>query len=59
MKISQKLKAEIGRRAVEHGMAATVRFYVHKLHDHVLKESSIRMWRNAYTREMQTRRHKP
>ena len=27
LKISQELKAEIGRRAAEHGMAATVRFY--------------------------------
>ena len=28
-------------------MAATVRFYVQKLPDHVLKESSIMMWRDA------------
>ena len=31
---------------------------VQKLPDHVLKESSVRTWRNAYTREMQTRRRK-
>ena len=52
-------KAEIGRRAAEHSVAATVRFYAQKLPDHVLKESSVRTRRNAYTREMQTRRRKP
>ena len=36
-------------------MAATVRFYVQKLPDHVLKESNVRTWRKAHTREMQTR----
>ena len=39
-------------------MAATVRFHAQKLLDHVFKESSVRVWRNAYTREMQTRRRK-
>ena len=34
-------------------MAATVRFYAQKLPDHVLKESSVRTWRNAYTRGRQ------
>ena len=47
LKISQELKAEIGRLAAKHGVAATVRFYVQKLPDHILKESSIRTWRNA------------
>ena len=40
-------------------MVATVRFYAQKLPDHVFKESSVRVWRNAYyTREMQTRQRK-
>ena len=38
----KELKAEIGRRAAEHGVSATVRFYAQKLPDHVLKESSVR-----------------
>ena len=50
----KELKAEIGRRAAEHGVSATVRFYAQKLPDHVLKESSVRTWRDAYTRKMQT-----
>ena len=50
----KELKAEISRQAAEHGASATVRFYAQKLPDHVLKESSVRTWRNAYTGEMQT-----
>ena len=46
------LKIDIlGPGAAEHGVAATVRFYVQKLPDHVLRESSVRTWRNAYTRD--------
>ena len=55
-KISPEVKAEIGRRAAEHGVAATIRFYIKKLPDCELKESSVRTRRNAYTRELQARR---
>ena len=54
LKISQELKADISRWAAEHSVAATVRFYMQKLPDHILKESSVRTGRDAYTREMQT-----
>ena len=37
-------------------MAATIRFYVKKLPGCELKESRVRTWRNAYTRELQARR---
>ena len=38
---------QIGKHAAENGVAATMRFYAKKF---VLKESSVRTWKNAYTR---------
>ena len=43
-KFSPELKLQIGKCAVENAVAATMRFYAKKF---VLKESSIRTWRNA------------
>ena len=50
MKVCPEL---IGKQAAEHGVAATIRFYAKRLE---LKESSVRTWRNVYTRELQKKR---
>ena len=52
-KFSPELKLQIGKRAAENGVAATMRFYAKKF---VLKESSVRTWKNAYTREMHSKK---
>ena len=41
MKMSSEKKAEIGKRAAEHGVLATVRYYASRLPE-PLKESSVR-----------------
>ena len=51
LKLSAEKKAEIGQRAAEHGVLATVRFYATKL-PVPLKESSVRIWKNAYTAQL-------
>ena len=48
-KLSAERKAEIGKRAAEHRVITTVRYYASKL----LKESSVRTWKNVYTKEKQ------
>lgn len=50
MKFSPEEKAEIAKRAAEHGVMATIRHYTKRFSD--LKEHSVRTWRNAYTREI-------
>ena len=50
--MSSEKKAEIGKRAAEHGVLATVRYYASKLPE-PLKESSVRTWKNAYTAQLQ------
>ena len=49
---SAEKRAEIARRAAEHGVASTVHYYAGKLSD-PLKESSVRTWRNAYIAELE------
>ena len=44
-KLTAEKRAEIGRRAAEHGVVSTVRYYTSKLPEE-LKESSVRTWRN-------------
>ena len=51
-KLSAEKKAEIGKRAAEHGVMGTVRYYTSKLPE-PLKESSVRTWKNVYTKEKQ------
>ena len=51
LKMSAEKKAEIGRRAAEHGVLATVRYYATRL-PVPLKESSVRTWKNAYRAEL-------
>ena len=55
-KLTQQHKAEIGKRAAEHGIASTVRYYAKRLPDCPLKESSVRTWRNSYTLEIRRKR---
>ena len=53
-KFSPELRFEIGKRAAENGVAATMRFYAAK--KMVLKASSVRDWKSAYIREIRSRR---
>ena len=53
-KFTPAQKAEIGKRAAEHGMAATVRYFEKKYPG--LKESSVRAWKKTYTSEITKRR---
>ncbi len=52
-KFTSEQRAEIGRRAAEHGVASTIRYYTGQFS---LKESTIRGWRDGYLREMKTRK---
>ena len=52
-KFSPELRFQIGKHAAENGVAATMRFYAKKF---VMKESSIRTWKNAYTRKIHSKR---
>ncbi len=54
VKFTPEQKAEVGKRAAEHGVAATVRYFGKRFPG--LKESSVRTWRNAYTLEIKKRR---
>jgi hypothetical protein len=54
---SQDEKTEIAKRANEHGIAATIRFYGRKHPEHpTLKESTIRTWKNQYVIELKRKR---
>ena len=53
-KLSSEEKAKIAKRAAEHGVAATIRYYAKRGFPH-LKESSVRTWRNAYNRQIRIR----
>ena len=49
-KFTPEQKAEVGKRAAEHGVAATVCYY--KKWFPGIKESSVRTWKNVYTSEI-------
>ena len=51
-----KSRAEIAKYAAEHGVAATVRHFCTNGKYPNLKESSVRIWRNAYTAELERKR---
>ena len=53
-KLTSKEKAEIGKRASEHGIASTIRHLAKKYPN--LKESSVRTWKNIYLAELRRRR---
>ena len=47
---SPEEKASIGKRAIEHGVTATIRYYSQKYPKRpALKESSVRTWKKKYT----------
>ena len=52
-KFSPEQKAEVGRRAAEHGVASTIRYYDGQFS---LKESKIRGWRDSYIKELKKRK---
>ena len=45
-------KAQIAKRASEHGVAATARYCSKRYHGRMVKESSVRTWRNKYLSEL-------
>ena len=53
-----KEKAQIGKRAAEHGVAATVWYCSRKYHGCMVKDSSVRTWRNIYMylKELKTKK---
>ena len=53
-KFTAEQRAAIGKRAAEHGVAATVRYYRKQYAN--FKESSVRTWKKTYTLEMEKRR---
>ena len=53
-KSTPKEKAEIGKRASEHGIASTIRHLTKKYSN--LKESSVQTWKNIYLAELRRRR---
>ena len=54
-KFTAEQRATIGKRAAEHGVAATVRYYEKQYPNGNVKDSSVRTWRNA-TSEIKKRR---
>ena len=49
-------KEQIGKRAVEHGVAASVQYCSRKYHEHTVKDSGVQMWRNKYLEELKRKR---
>lgn len=49
-------RAQIGRYAADHGVAAAVRHYQKLFPTRKVKESSVRTWRNNYLRDLQIRK---
>ena len=51
-------KAQIGKRTAEHGVAANVRYCSRKYmyHGRMIKDSSVRTWRNKYLEELKMKR---
>ena len=45
-------KAKIGKRAAEHGVLATIHHFSKIYPDRVLKESTVRGWKNRYKNEL-------
>lgn len=50
-----KEKAQIAKRAAEHGVATTAWYCSKCYHGPVVKESSVRTWRNKYLSELKTK----
>ena len=46
-------KATVGKKAAEIGVAATMKSFSKQFHRRVLKENSVRMWRDKYLKELE------
>ena len=46
-------KATVGKKAAEIGVAATMKSFPKRFHGHVLKENSVRTWRDKYLKELE------
>lgn len=55
-KFTPEIKSQIAKRAAEHGVASTVRYYSGRFLKKQLKESTVRTWRNLYLSEMRKRK---
>jgi len=49
-------RAQIGRYAADHGVAAIVRHYTKMYPTYKVKESSVHMWRDKYREDLQIRK---
>ena len=57
MKVTDAQKAVIGKRAAEHSVTASIRYFSKMYPDIELKETSVRRFKNAYIDEAGKRRH--
>ena len=48
-------KATVGKKAAEIGVAATVKLFSKRFHSRVLKENSVRMWRDKLSERVETK----
>ena len=49
-------KLQMGKRAAEHGVTSTVRYFHKRFSDCAVKESSVCTWRNKYLKEIAKRK---
>ena len=56
MSFTPEEKAQIGKRAAEHGVTATVRHFSRVFTHRSLKESTVQTWKMKYLQEVATRR---
>ena len=59
VKLTPEQKALIGRRAAEHGVTATIRYYSKRCEDTKLKEATVRRLKNNYLGELKRKRVRP
>ena len=56
LRVTGKQKAIIAKYAAENGIVKSIRHFQKNFPDDVLKESTVRGWKNAYLRELQERK---
>jgi len=56
-KLTPAQKFDVGKRAVEHGIAASIRYFEKKYPDLQLKETTVRRLKNLYQSELQNKLH--
>ena len=59
VKLTPEQKALIGRRAAEHGVTATIRYYSKRCEDTKLKEATVRRLKNNYLGKLKRKRVAP